>query len=93
MLPVEKIEAGCRGLAELAERDAAIEVGVGRRQRGRDGGAGDDGGGLGVPRDDSFGLEVMRERAHRIGARLAVGNRPEGGTAVEVTLGAALVAD
>jgi signal transduction histidine kinase len=53
----------------------------------------DDGSGLGVPRDDSFGLEVMRERAHRIGARLAVGNRPEGGTAVEVTLGAVRVAD
>jgi signal transduction histidine kinase len=53
----------------------------------------DDGSGLGVPRDDSFGLEVMRERAQRIGARLAVGNRPEGGTAVEVTLGAARVAD
>ena len=38
----------------------------------------DDGGGLGRPRDDSFGLEVMRERAERIGARLAVGNRDAG---------------
>jgi len=53
----------------------------------------DDGSGLGTPRDDSFGLEVMRERADRIGARLAVGNRAEGGTAVEVTLGAARAAD
>jgi signal transduction histidine kinase len=47
----------------------------------------DDGGGLGLPREDSFGLEVMRERADRIGARLAVGTREEGGTAVHVTLG------
>jgi signal transduction histidine kinase len=47
----------------------------------------DDGAGLGRPRDDSFGLEVMRERAERIGAKLHVGNREEGGTAVEVTLG------
>jgi signal transduction histidine kinase len=53
----------------------------------------DDGSGLGTPREDSFGLEVMRERAQRIGARLAVGNRPGGGTAVEVTLGSTLIAD
>ncbi len=53
----------------------------------------DDGDGLGRPRDDSFGLEVMRERAERIGARLSVENRPEGGTAVQVTLGAAPLAD
>lgn len=53
----------------------------------------DDGDGLGRPRDDSFGLEVMRERAERIGARLAVGNRPEGGTSVQVTLGAFVGAD
>jgi signal transduction histidine kinase len=53
----------------------------------------DDGDGLGRPRDDSFGLEVMRERAERIGARLAVGNRPEGGTSVQVTLGALVTAD
>ena len=33
------------------------------------------------------------EAVKRIGARLAVGNRPEGGTAVEVTLGAARAAD
>jgi len=52
----------------------------------------DDGRGLGRPRDDSFGLEVMRERAERIGARLAVGNRDEGGAAVRVTLGPARTA-
>jgi signal transduction histidine kinase len=51
----------------------------------------DDGGGLGTPRQDSFGLEVMRERAERVGARLAVATREEGGTRVEVTLGAARV--
>jgi signal transduction histidine kinase len=48
----------------------------------------DDGGGLGRPRNDSFGLEVMRERAERVGARLTVQNRQDGGTSVEVTLGA-----
>jgi signal transduction histidine kinase len=47
----------------------------------------DDGKGLGKPRADSFGLEVMRERAERVGARLTVANRPDGGTSVEVTLG------
>ena len=52
----------------------------------------DDGDGLGVPRPDSFGLEVMRERAHRIGAALTVDNRDDGGTVVSVSLGAARVA-
>ncbi|MGH8938187.1 MAG: sensor histidine kinase, partial [Actinomycetes bacterium] len=47
----------------------------------------DDGAGLGLPRVDSFGLEVMRERAGRIGADLSVRNREDGGTTVEVTLG------
>lgn len=51
----------------------------------------DDGEGLGRPRDDSFGLEVMRERAERIGGRLLVQNRADGGTAVEVSLGPARV--
>jgi signal transduction histidine kinase len=49
----------------------------------------DDGKGLGRPRNDSFGLEVMRERAARIGAQLSVSRREQGGTAVEVTLGSA----
>jgi len=48
----------------------------------------DDGDGLGVPRPDSFGLEVMRERAARIGAQLTVSNRDNGGTVVSVALGA-----
>jgi signal transduction histidine kinase len=47
----------------------------------------DDGAGLGQPRADSFGLEVMRERATRIGAQLSVAQREQGGTAVQVTLG------
>lgn len=47
----------------------------------------DDGTGLGRGRHDSFGLEVMRERAARIGAQLSVQDRDEGGTAVQVTLG------
>jgi signal transduction histidine kinase len=48
----------------------------------------DDGRGLGTPRQDSFGLEIMRERAARLGAGLTVRNRVGGGTVVEVTLGA-----
>jgi signal transduction histidine kinase len=47
----------------------------------------DDGVGLGPGREDSFGLEIMRERAARIGGRLSVQDRPEGGTLVEVTVG------
>lgn len=46
----------------------------------------DDGLGLGVPRSDSFGMEIMRERSARIGAQLQVRARDGGGTAVEVTL-------
>jgi signal transduction histidine kinase len=49
----------------------------------------DDGDGLGSPRRDSFGLEIMRERTARLGATLAIRNRVGGGTVVEVTLGAA----
>ncbi len=47
----------------------------------------DDGTGLGPGRHDSFGMEVMRERAARIGAQLAIRNRVDGGTAVDVSLG------
>lgn len=47
----------------------------------------DDGRGLGSPRNDSYGLEIMRERAARLGARLRVRRREGGGTLVEVTLG------
>ncbi|ABK52747.1 putative signal transduction histidine kinase [Acidothermus cellulolyticus 11B] len=47
----------------------------------------DDGRGLGPARLDSFGLEVMHERADRIGATLSISPRPGGGTIVEVRLG------
>ena len=47
----------------------------------------DDGGGLGTRRSDSFGMEIMRERAARIGARIDVRNRESGGTVVQVDLG------
>jgi len=46
----------------------------------------DDGQGLGSPRIDSYGLEIMRERTTRIGAQLAVRDRVGGGTVVEVVL-------
>ncbi len=44
----------------------------------------DDGLGLGRARDDSFGLHMMRERARRIGGRLSVEPRLDGGTKVLV---------
>lgn len=37
-------------------------------------------------RHDSFGLGIMHERAARIGARLCIGNRPGGGTRIELQL-------
>lgn len=47
----------------------------------------DDGRGMGTPRADSFGLDVMRERTARLGATLTIRQRVGGGTVVEVTLG------
>ena len=47
----------------------------------------DDGRGMGTPRTDSFGLDVMRERTARLGATLTIRQRVGGGTVVEVTLG------
>lgn len=49
----------------------------------------DDGRGMGTPRTDSFGLDVMRERTARLGANLTIRQRVGGGTVVEVTLGQA----
>ncbi len=48
----------------------------------------DDGRGLGAvpPRPDSFGLGIMRERAQRIGGRYHIGDRPGGGTRLDITL-------
>ncbi len=46
----------------------------------------DDGQGLGSPRNDSYGLEIMRERAARLGAQLTVRDRDGGGTVVETLL-------
>jgi signal transduction histidine kinase len=53
----------------------------------------DDGGGLGRPRDDSYGIKIMRERAERIGAALEITENGNGsasatGTSVTVTVGA-----
>ncbi len=47
----------------------------------------DDGKGLGEPRNDSFGMDIMRERTARVGAGFTVRQRVGGGTVVEVTLG------
>ncbi|MGH3497560.1 MAG: ATP-binding protein [Nocardioidaceae bacterium] len=46
----------------------------------------DDGHGLGKPRSDSYGMRIMRERADRIGGRLDISTRPEGGTTVTLVL-------
>jgi signal transduction histidine kinase len=48
----------------------------------------DDGRGLGTGRHDSFGLQIMRERATRLRTNVRVEGRPGGGTLVEVALGA-----
>jgi signal transduction histidine kinase len=53
----------------------------------------DDGQGLGSPRGDSFGMEIMRERAERLGAQLSIRQRVGGGTVVELSLGAPVVVD
>jgi len=37
-------------------------------------------------RTDSFGLQIMHERAERVGARLHITARPAGGTSVKLTL-------
>ena len=47
----------------------------------------DDGQGLGSPRGDSFGMEIMHERATRIGAELLIRQRVGGGTVVELVIG------
>ncbi|MEZ5115519.1 MAG: sensor histidine kinase [Candidatus Nanopelagicales bacterium] len=47
----------------------------------------DDGRGMGSARPDSYGLEIMRERALRLGATLTIRPRVGGGTVVETTLG------
>lgn len=46
----------------------------------------DDGAGLGEAREDSFGMKIMRERAERIGADLAVVSERDKGTSVALTL-------
>jgi signal transduction histidine kinase len=42
----------------------------------------DDGRGMQASRSDSYGLKIMRERAERIGATVAITPRPGGGTVV-----------
>ncbi len=46
----------------------------------------DDGVGMDSPREDSFGLDIMQERANRIGAELSWHPREGGGTVLEVVL-------
>ena len=51
----------------------------------------DDGSGMQAARPDSMGIKGMRERARRIGARLAIHERDGGGTVVELALGSVTV--
>ncbi|MBA2508699.1 MAG: hypothetical protein H0V32_08375 [Nocardioidaceae bacterium] len=46
----------------------------------------DDGRGLAIARDDSFGMRTMRERADRVGATLRVRDKVSGSSGVEVIL-------
>lgn len=46
----------------------------------------DDGHGMDSPRNDSFGLDIMQERADRIGAELTWRPREGGGTVLEVAM-------
>jgi signal transduction histidine kinase len=47
----------------------------------------DDGVGLGIRPRDRYGLDIMSERARRVGATLVIDNRPDGGTVVDVSIG------
>lgn len=47
----------------------------------------DDGVGVGARPRDRYGLDIMAERARRVGATLVIENRAEGGTVVDVSLG------
>ncbi|MBD0292813.1 MAG: ATPase [Jiangellaceae bacterium] len=47
----------------------------------------DDGIGVRGRGSDRYGFEIMAERSKRVGATLRVGERPEGGTVVDVSLG------
>ncbi|MFT4264884.1 MAG: sensor histidine kinase [Nocardioides sp.] len=46
----------------------------------------DDGRGMGTTREDSHGLEIMRERAALVDAVLEIGEAPSGGVRVSVTI-------
>ncbi len=50
----------------------------------------DDGRGLGRARNDSHGLEIMRERAGLVGAQLTIAENPTGGLVVTVVIDSAL---
>lgn len=59
------------------DRDHSLHVHIEDNGRGID---------MTVARTDSFGMQIMYERAERIGAALQIKNRQEGGTRVELTL-------
>ena len=63
-------------VGDLPSRPASCVDSRGGRRRGMKG-----------RRNDSFGMDIMRERANRLGAVLSIRERAEGGTSVEVAVG------
>jgi hypothetical protein len=51
----------------------------------------DDGAGIAKRRQDSYGLEIMQERATRIGGRLDIRSRVGGGTVIDLVVGEPLL--
>jgi signal transduction histidine kinase len=74
--------AACRQI-QVSVRREGVRVEVEVRDDGRGFAEGD---GRGGARAGHFGLGVMRERAERLGGRLAIESRPGGGTAVRVAV-------
>jgi signal transduction histidine kinase len=70
---------------EITYESRAFRVRIRDDGRGIDPGILEKGG-----RDDHWGLQGMRERAKRIGAKLELWSRPESGTEVELTVPAAM---
>jgi two-component system nitrate/nitrite sensor histidine kinase NarX len=79
-------------LSNVRKHAKASKVDVETSQNGeyrivvRDNGRGFDIEGEGDATESHVGIKIMKERAHRIGGRLAIASRPGGGTTVTLTL-------
>lgn len=79
-------EALCNAVRHAQASHLRVQLfplGKGLRMRIEDNGQGID---KTQARQDSYGLEIMRERALRAGAALTISNRPGGGTRIELIL-------